>query len=98
MRKEEHRGSYTNQHHTFVYFSRVHILLLLAVLIWRVPTDVDNLIILVGVVDGHGHVVVRRNDLRVKVSLLNTNRTAGLLEASTPLTSWKSSLNLCLSS
>lgn len=98
MKRAKHRGSYTNQHHARAHLKRVHILLLPAVLIWRIPTDVDDLVVLVGVVDGHGHVVVCRNDLRTQVSLLSAIQTTGLPEASTPLTSWKSSLNLCLSS
>lgn len=35
----------------------------LLVLVWAVPTDVDDLLILVGVVDWHGHVVVSRYNL-----------------------------------
>jgi hypothetical protein len=93
---EEHKGNYTNQCHVFTYSKRVDILLLLAVFVWRIPTDVDDLVVLVGVVDRHGHIVVRRNNLRVDVSLRNTNRANG--KPLPTLTSWKSSLNLCLSS
>lgn len=34
------------------------ILLLLTILLWRVPTDVDDLVVFIGVVDRHGHVIV----------------------------------------
>jgi imidazolonepropionase-like amidohydrolase len=42
------------------------ILLLFSVLFRCIPTDVDDLVVLVGIVDGHWHVVVGGNDLQWK--------------------------------
>ena len=77
---EEHKGSWKNLISVtfFAYLKRVHnILLLLAILVWCIPTDIDDLVVLVWIVDWHGHVVVCRNDLRGNVSSWTTNRTTG---------------------
>lgn len=36
---------------------------LLSRLLWRIPTNVDYLVELIKAVDGHGHVVIRGNNL-----------------------------------
>lgn len=37
--------------------------------IWRVPTDVDHFLVLFGILDGHWHVVVRRDDFEEVVAI-----------------------------